>query len=113
MQINGAHIAPVFVKNTSEQDKIRSPIIIDGKSGFKLEDESSVSLTADIVRAQDDIVINDQQQSRFVRLFSIENESGRSFNQPLELPSPKSIKQYEQVAELPAQITSQYIDEIV
>ena len=110
MQINGAHLAPAFVsKNTHVQDKTRSPIVIDGESGFRLEDESSTSLKADFVRTQDDIIVNDQQQARFVKLFSTENETDKSTLSSL----PKGIEQYEQVADLPTQITSQYIDEIV
>ena len=60
-------------------------LLYDVKSGFRLESEATL-LSDDRFRlSQDEIIVNEQQQSRFVRIFSTQ---GRSMSAALEnIPS--------------------------
>ena len=100
MQINGAQLGTLFSsKSPSLQENNRAPVTIDGDAYTELLPTSSIK---SVVTRQAPITVNEQQQARFVRFFSVSEPSSAASN-PYSLqvatPSlPKGVQQYLQVA---------------
>jgi hypothetical protein len=112
MQINGAQLANLYISRPSTlDDKVRAPVVIDGKS-FKVDDtpqQVSPSLT------QQRIELNDTQQSRFIREFSINDEPSSSSQLQVIKPSnlPEGVQQYLAIARIDDNDGIQLLDETV
>lgn len=82
MQINGAQLATAFSpKSLVLQDNARKPVTIDIKASLEVNDEPNRSdpTSAKIVQSnQAPIMVNEQQQARFVRFFSVNDFSASS-----------------------------------
>jgi len=116
MQINGAHLATVFSpKPTELQEPVRKPVTIDAEPSFKLENERSSQAKVDTQAVAAEIRVNDGQQARFVRFFSVSDDpSSKSSKAPLNsTPLPQGVEQYLQVASLQTEPNQSYLDEIV
>ena len=99
MQINGAQLGTLFSsKSPSLQENNRAPVTIDGDAYTELLPTTSKS----VVTRQAPITVNEQQQARFVRFFSISEPSSaasNAYSPQVATPSlPKGVQQYLQVA---------------
>lgn len=115
MQINGAHLATVFSpKPTELQEPVRKPVTIDAEPSFKLENEPSPQ-AVDTQTVAAEIRVNDGQQARFVRFFSVSDDlSSKPSKERLNsTPLPQGVEQYLQVASLQTEPNQSYLDEIV
>ena len=116
MQINGAQLANLYSsKPSGVEDKVRAPVIIGGNS-FKVEKDAPQA--ARVVRpvTADAIELNDEQQSRFVRSFSLNESSSESVasQQAKQEPAlPASVQQYIQVSRISDNSREPLLDERV
>ena len=109
MQINGAHLATAFAPKSIELEQpTRAPIIIDATS-FDIDEQSKPVLESQ--ETQQARIVNDEQQARFIRLFSTAAEP--SVNDSKSQSLPKGVQQYLQVAQLNSDDGQQLLDERV
>lgn len=121
MQINSGQFATTLAPRSLElQDNARKPVTIDLKASLELDDATSTrSYPVKIVPpSQASIMVNDQQQARFVRFFSandlpspISNKDATSQTNFSKLPN--GVQQYLQVAATSLQFQQSLFDETV
>ena len=111
MQINGHNLSGAFIPQSYPyQGDAREPVIIDAEQSFELND-NRISIVETDAYPQQDIVIHDQQQAKFVRTFStaspvLEIENVQDY-------LPREIQQYLQIANLELGQPPRLIDERV
>lgn len=123
MQIHGAQLATAFsLRSSVLQDDARKPVTIDVKASLELNDEANNSSLASATKivspSQASIMVNDQQQARFVRFFSVNDFSPSSSSQDSPLQTifaslPKGVQQYLNVEATSLESQQSLLDEIV
>lgn len=115
MQINGAHLSTAFaLKPNEHEEKSRSPIVIDVAPEFQLpENEQAIKVATYIPPTT---AIDEQQQARFVRLFSFSSgqlTQAEDNNQQIPRTLPHGVQQYLQIATLGSDDNQRLFDETV
>jgi len=120
MQINGGQLSSVFSPKLLElQDNARKPVTIDLKAILEIDDQSTTLYPAKIVPpSQASIMVNDQQQARFVRFFSVSDLPSPLTNKDTATLSnitklPNGVQQYLQVAATSLEFQQKLLDETV
>jgi hypothetical protein len=121
MQINGAQLATVFSpKLLALQNDARKPVTIDVKANVEFDAASTGSSPATFAPSisQSSILLNEQQQARFVRFFSasdlpspLDNKDMTSQASVAKLPN--GVQQYLQVAATSNEFQQGLLDETV
>lgn len=120
MQINGSQFATTFTPRSLElQDHVRKPVTIDLKASLEL-DVASTSPYSAIIKApsQSPILVNEQQQVRFIRFFSASDLPSPLNNKDITLQAsfaqlPYGVQQYLMVAATGLEFQKSLLDETV
>ena len=114
MQINGSLLSTAFIaRGHDARESIRPPVIIDAEPRPSREPRPLLPATTEASPFQAALsTAEDEQQQRFVRLFSQTTEN-EQVDLRTETALPRGVQQYVQIAQLETEPQQRLFDEIV